>query len=448
MIAPGLGSDGVSSPHSSGIKVIIVGLGTAGLAAAVECHRKGHTVIAFEKVKEMKSLGDEIAISKNAACVISKWGDGSVHETLDSYTSVLNPTSVYDDAGTLKLKTSVPGFGKGEGYLLHRGDLTVTMFDHAKDLGIDIRMGTYVTEYWETDTSAGVIVDGERIEADCVIASDGVHSKGRAPITGQNPRIRASGRAIFRAWFESSVLDGIPGTNWITDQGSEGGDDAHGWLGKDVTMIMNTSKNHKVITWSCIHLDSRGPTERFYYPATVDEVLGYIKDWPVKPKIEAVIRRTPPDNLIDYPLLTCDPIKNCVSKGGRMILLGDAAHPFLPTSGQGACQAIEDGAVIAIALELGGRQNVPEALEVTRKMRHERSSQIYKLGLHALEMVANPDWTEAERNSKLFSIPNPEWVLDHDCQKYTYEEYHKVVETIANGTEYIPQNALTSSVPN
>ena len=31
-------------------------------------------------------------------------------------------------------------------------------------------------------------------------------------------------------------------------------------------------------------------------------------------------------------------------------VLGDAAHPMLPYLGQGACQAIEDGVVLAAAL--------------------------------------------------------------------------------------------------
>lgn len=53
-----------------------------------------------------------------------------------------------------------------------------------------------------------------------------------------------------------------------------------------------------------------------------------------------------------------------------MILIGDASHPFLPTSGQGACQGIEDGAVVAIALELAEKGNIRQALEVTMKIRH------------------------------------------------------------------------------
>src|SRR5439155_21695327 len=43
-----------------------------------------------------------------------------------------------------------------------------------------------------------------------------------------------------------------------------------------------------------------------------------------------------------------DPIPR--STRGRVTVLGDAAHPTLPYLGQGACQAIEDGAVLATAL--------------------------------------------------------------------------------------------------
>jgi len=52
------GPDGVQPPRSSGITVIIIGLGYAGGVAAVECHRKGHRVIIFEQAKEIKALGE------------------------------------------------------------------------------------------------------------------------------------------------------------------------------------------------------------------------------------------------------------------------------------------------------------------------------------------------------------------------------------------------------
>ena len=45
---------------------------------------------------------------------------------------------------------------------------------------------------------------------------------------------------------------------------------------------------------------------------------------------------------------------------GRLALLGDAAHPMLPYLAQGACQAIEDAAVLARCL-----RDAEEWLELT-----------------------------------------------------------------------------------
>lgn len=56
-----LGSMGYTQtlrPHSSGVSIIIVGCGFAGLACAIESVRKGHKVIVLEKYKELKMLGD------------------------------------------------------------------------------------------------------------------------------------------------------------------------------------------------------------------------------------------------------------------------------------------------------------------------------------------------------------------------------------------------------
>jgi 2-polyprenyl-6-methoxyphenol hydroxylase-like FAD-dependent oxidoreductase len=78
---------------------------------------------------------------------------------------------------------------------------------------------------------------------------------------------------------------------------------------------------------------------------------------------------TPEKQLIDYKLLWRDPLPGWVSKQGRMMLVGDSAHPFLPTSGQGAGQAIEDAATIAICLELAGKQEIPLALRTCEKIR-------------------------------------------------------------------------------
>lgn len=54
---PGVGPNGIAPPNSSGIHVIIVGLGVAGLTAAIECYRKGHRVTLFERSSVVKGVG-------------------------------------------------------------------------------------------------------------------------------------------------------------------------------------------------------------------------------------------------------------------------------------------------------------------------------------------------------------------------------------------------------
>lgn len=57
-VAPGVGFERVAKSNSSGIRIIIVGAGFAGLACAIECRRKGHEVVVLEKFKELKVLGE------------------------------------------------------------------------------------------------------------------------------------------------------------------------------------------------------------------------------------------------------------------------------------------------------------------------------------------------------------------------------------------------------
>lgn len=63
----------------------------------------------------------------------------------------------------------------------HRGELHESLFRYAQALGIEIRLGQDVSEYWEDAESgeAGVVTNGERLAADMVVGADGVRSKAR-----------------------------------------------------------------------------------------------------------------------------------------------------------------------------------------------------------------------------------------------------------------------------
>ena len=74
-----------------------------------------------------------------------------------------------------------------------------------------------------------------------------------------------------------------------------------------------------------------------------------------------------------WALYDRDPIPRWTS--GRVTLLGDAAHPMLPYLGQGACQALEDGAVLANALTASPGDPLA-ALAAYERVRRPRAAQV------------------------------------------------------------------------
>ena len=104
-------------------------------------------------------------------------------------------------------------------------------------------------------------------------------------------------------------------------------------------------------------------------PASPEVVLKKLEDWPAGRKLSAIVTSTPPGRCFNQALMNRPPLSRWVSGGGRMIVIGDAAHTFLPFAGQGGNQGIEDAAVLAICLERSG-EDVPLALRTMEKIRY------------------------------------------------------------------------------
>ena len=85
--------------------------------------------------------------------------------------------------------------------------------------------------------------------------------------------------------------------------------------------------------------------------------------------LKKVISVTPKDKLLDWKIMWRDAQPQWVSPKGRVVQLGDAAHTFVPSSGNGANQAIEDAASLATCLQLAGREDIPLALKVHNLLR-------------------------------------------------------------------------------
>lgn len=102
-------------------------------------------------------------------------------------------------------------------------------------------------------------------------------------------------------------------------------------------------------------------------PETVLETTATIEGWP--DYANRLIKATNKDQVHDFKLMWRDHQPCWVSPKGRVVQIGDAAHTFLPSSGHGATQGMEDAVSLATCLQLAGKDNVPMATRVHNKLR-------------------------------------------------------------------------------
>ena len=360
--------------EESGIRVVIVGAGFAGLTAAIECTRKGHSCVVLDSVKEMKQLGDIISFGSNSGRIFERWP--GVKEKLQPICHNTDKLEIRIWTGE-HITDQYWGHENqlwGNKYNGHRGEIHKIIYDHAIAQGVDIRLGQQVTEYFENEKEAGVISNGGRVVGDVVLGADGVRSKARALVLGYDDKPKPSGYAVYRAWMSSEDI----AKNDLTKDLVIHGDSHVCWIGPDIHFIAAAIKGGKEFSWVFTHKDTRDVDEGWSEPGDHDDACRILEGW--DPITHAVVRMTPPEKLVDWKLVYRDPLPTWISPRARIALIGDAAHPFLPTSIQGASQAMEDGVCLAVCLQLSGKQHVTDALRAYEKIRYDRVCKAQKTG--------------------------------------------------------------------
>lgn len=149
---------------------------------------------------------------------------------------------------------------------------------------------------------------------------------------------------------------------------------------------------------------------------------------------QALFEITPVGKTIDFKLVYRPTIDSWVSKGGRTILIGDAAHANLPTAGQGASQALEDAMTVAQCLSMS-KGDVKLGLEATQRIRYHRSNAVHKSGQKNRDAFYKIPWDDieaapAEWARKRFPMLKP-W----DALQFAIDQFPKVAEDIKRGVE-------------
>ncbi|XQU71637.1 3-hydroxybenzoate 6-hydroxylase [Cupriavidus sp. H18C1] len=185
-------------------KVIVVGGGIGGLAAALALARQGIRIELLEQAEQIGEIGAGIQLAANAFAALDALGVGEAARNRSVFTDHLMLMDAVDASEVAVVDVGAryrQRFGNPYA-VIHRADIHLSILEAVRDHPlIRFRTATRV-EGLEQDDNGVTVIDqrGERHRADAVIGCDGVKSAVRQVLLGDEPRV--TGHVVYRAVVE------------------------------------------------------------------------------------------------------------------------------------------------------------------------------------------------------------------------------------------------------
>jgi 2-polyprenyl-6-methoxyphenol hydroxylase-like FAD-dependent oxidoreductase len=216
-----------------------------------------------------------------------------------------------------------------------------------------VRLGAECLDATQDTEVANIrLADGSIQEGALIVGADGLCSTVRAALSAD----QAPSYSGLTAWRGVVPLDDALARRVRTGE----------FLGPGAVFGVASLSGSQAYWWASARQSESALTP---LGATKPELLRRFSRW-LDP-IPELISATPEESIV-RTLLYERPMRSTLASG-RIALVGDAAHPMLPSLGQGACQAIEDAAELAVVLVQ--TQDIPDALMLfnARRAPHTRA---------------------------------------------------------------------------
>jgi 2-polyprenyl-6-methoxyphenol hydroxylase-like FAD-dependent oxidoreductase len=416
-------------------ETLVVGGGIGGLSAALSLARRGGAVTVLERSKSFAEVGAGIQLAPNATRVLERLG---VLEMILPVAVLPRRLVLADAIGARELTsldlTDFPARYGAPYLVLHRNELLSALLEACVRSGVVLYTDASVTEL--RDTGAGTVAicaDSREFSADLAIGADGLHSRVRQYFSDDEPA--NSGFVAYRG--------AVP-----IDQVERHADlrDVVAWIGPGLHLVQYPLRsgqmyNQVAVFRSQAYLrgeqDWGSPAE---LAAAFDGCSEHVRE---SLKTLSIVNR--------WPMIDRLPMPDWAR--GRVALLGDAAHPMLQYLAQGACQAIEDAAVLAAEVAAAGDEGRPlsEGLASYAAIRAPRAIRVQR---------AARTWGEIWHVNGVAKLIRDELLLDRDVADHKHVRWlysddaadndggpgaAEVVVPVQNRAESEPQQAKESA---
>jgi salicylate hydroxylase len=422
------------------MRAIIVGAGMGGLFTALSLRESGifNAIDVYEQTRTPSTAGAGLNIAPNGAR-LCKWlgidldgGDpkGPAGAIDGGRASILTATRQVLPDNTISVKPIDHNTSLGDGagfHHMHRLDLLMCLYKRVFECGPDAGVPTPIRVYMHkrlsglTQTAASVtarFTDGTTAVGDVLIGADGVNSTVLRLLWPDAPPKRWTEVVVYRGLIRRDAVaalrkrDGSPldfnpidaytmdvrkndfafcMTYWV-----RGGE------------LLNTALMYYEPDAAEFEREDWGdwfPIDHAEMTRTMSRAFG---DDPRKHDVLALAGAM--ENPTKWGLYDRDAFEHW--QEGRVCLLGDAAHPMLPTMGQGASQAFEDGATLSCCFRRHGG-DVRRALVHYERVRHYRATRFQVASKFLFKHLEPPD--SQERRMLLMALNERDYpIFDHE----------------------------------
>lgn len=364
------------------MEIGILGGGIAGLSVALALHQRGYRPRVYERRAKPATMGAGVTLWPNASFVLEELG------LLQDIAAIGGrPRSMrrQDAAGNALGGLDIALLDRTMGYPSYtvlRRDLQQLLLDHAARAGIPVEFG-HRAEAIALDAHGKAVAhfeNGASIRPDLLIGADGrMDSVARQFVAGDNrPVYQDFVNWIGVAQAPHALMDDMA----IQDFWGEG--ERFGCVPIRPDLVYWTAAQAKPLSEA-----KPGPDMR-------QEIALLFAQWPEP--IARIIRATPENAIRLIAVHDLEPLQTW--SRANVLLLGDAAHAPLPTSGQGACQALEDAWHVARCLK-SASGGLDEVFQEFTRIRSPKTARLSEQGrVFARALLATDAETCRIRNER------------------------------------------------
>ena len=381
--------------------VAIAGAGIGGLIAALALLKRGIDVNVYEQSPVLGEIGAGFQVSANGTRVLYHLDLGDEIEKI-CWSPSGKEIRIWNTGQTWPLfdlgTESVSRYGFPY-MMFHRADLHEVLVKAVRKLKPDaIHLNrSCVGTYTNDDKAVLKFSDGGEASADVAVGADGIHSAVRKSLFGDD-KPNFTGIMAWRGVIDIRDLpEGLlrpVGTNWV----GPGGHVVHYYL-----------RGGKLVNFFGAQERDDWQVESWVAEGSREECVSDFADWHEVVRTLAANIEKP----LKWALMDREPIENWTDE--RVTLLGDACHPMLPFLAQGAVMAMEDGLMLARALD--EVSDIVEALQRYQTARIDRTTRAVRGSTENAKRFHNSRLADPEVAKKYV---DEQWDKDEIASRYDW----------------------------